>query len=148
MHRTLLAALAVGLALSAIACAPRRHYYYDDDGRYGDRWDRDDRYEDRDWRGRVDLNRASARELDQLPGVSEKDARRIIGNRPYDSKEDLVDRRILGPRQYERIEDYVYAGRMRGRNDDDRRDRRDDDHHRPYSRDDNRYQERRFYDDR
>src|SRR4029079_11663025 len=110
MQRMLPALLVVGLALASTGCAPRRHYYYDD-GRRSDSWDHDDRgryHGGPD--GPLDLNRASLRDLDQLPGLSEKDAHRIVVNRPYAAKHDILDRRIIGPRQYDRIKDYVYAG--------------------------------------
>jgi hypothetical protein len=133
------------VALTSTGCAPRRYSYDYDHGRRWDRSQYDSR--DHDHSGRLDLNRASVRDLDRLPGLSDKDIHRIVANRPYDAKQELVDRRIIRPRQYDRIEDYVYAGRVRDRH-DRYYDRQADDHYRPYSRDEDRYQERRFYDDR
>lgn len=165
MHRTLIASLAVGLALTSLGCVRPRYYYDQDEGRWRRaRWERHERHHrgharehDRHHRddrygGRLDLNRASARDLDNLPGLTGRDARRIVANRPYDDKRALVERQILGPRKYDQIEDYVYAGRLRYRDDDRRwhgdRDWDDDDRYRPYYGDDRRYQERRFFDDR
>jgi hypothetical protein len=141
MQRVLTALLVTGLALASSGCARRYYYDYDHDRRRSDRWEHDHR--DRDHRGRLDLNSATTRDLNRLPGVSDRDANRIVDNRPYDSKHDLLDRRIIKQRTYNQIEDFVYAGRLRDRRDDDWRDddRRDYDRSRPYSRDDNRYQE-------
>ena len=45
----------------------------------------------------VDLNRASASELESMPGIGPELARRIIEGRPYDSVEDLQRVRGIGP---------------------------------------------------
>ena len=75
-------------------------------------------------RNRVDLNSASQRQLERLPGLTAEDAGRIIANRPYPNKNALLRRGIIGEGKYEQIEDHVYvSGRQRG----DRRDNRDDD---------------------
>lgn len=142
--------LMTGLALTTLGCQRRRPGHYDD-RRVAERrgYDYDhDRDRDRDGAGgRVDVNRASIRELDRLPGLDAEDARRIAENRPYDRASDLVDRRVIGERKYDRIEEFVYAGRTRTeRRDDPRTDPRRDD--RPYDRNQDRYQDRRFFDDR
>ena len=59
----------------------------------------------------VDLNRASAGQIADLPGLSESDAERIIGNRPYAAKEDLVRRGVLTEERFEAIRDRVYLSR-------------------------------------
>ena len=55
----------------------------------------------------VDLNSASETELTELPGITGTAARRIIRNRPYRDKEDLVSRGILSHSSYEKIEDQI-----------------------------------------
>ena len=57
----------------------------------------------------VDLNSASEAELTELPGITETTARRIIRNRPYRDKEDLVSRGILSQSGYEKIQDQITA---------------------------------------
>jgi len=57
----------------------------------------------------VDLNSASETELTELPGITGATARRIIRNRPYRDKEDLVSRGILSQSGYEKIQDQINA---------------------------------------
>jgi hypothetical protein len=60
--------------------------------------------------GAVDLNRADASAIAALPGLTTDDGRRIVANRPYASKEDLLRRHVLGESEYARIADRVYVG--------------------------------------
>ena len=109
MQRTLIASLAVGLALSALGCS---HMVYREDTRtnYKDYYERHIRnVNQKGLGGRLDLNTASTRELDELPGVSPCDAQRILENRPYVGTRELVDRHIIQARQYDIIEDFIYA---------------------------------------
>jgi len=55
----------------------------------------------------LDLNSATESELRQLPGVSQRDARRIIRDRPYRSKRELVTDGILSEAAYAAIRDSV-----------------------------------------
>jgi DNA uptake protein ComE-like DNA-binding protein len=61
----------------------------------------------------LDLNSASQKELAGLPGITDEDAARIVANRPYGSKRDLLRKSVLGERKYEQIQDYVYVGEAR-----------------------------------
>ncbi|MDQ2833843.1 MAG: helix-hairpin-helix domain-containing protein [Acidobacteriota bacterium] len=54
-------------------------------------------------KGPVNLNRASAEDLQTLPGIEAPAARRIIAGRPYENSAELVKRRILTKQQYDRI---------------------------------------------
>lgn len=58
---------------------------------------------------RVDINRASMGDLLKVPGMTESWAGRIIRNRPYHSKVDLLQRGIVSDAVYDRIKDYVIA---------------------------------------
>jgi len=63
---------------------------------------------------RVDLNRADAGVLDQLPGIGPVLAGRIVEHRhvsgPYRSAEDLLAVRGIGPALLERLRDRVTVG--------------------------------------
>jgi competence protein ComEA len=59
--------------------------------------------------GLVDINSASAEELDKLPGVGPARAKAIIANRPYNGKDDLTQRKILPPNVYNQIKDKIIA---------------------------------------
>jgi hypothetical protein len=56
---------------------------------------------------RLDLNRASVRALERLPGVTPSMAARIVAGRPYDDPHALVERGILTGRELDRIADLV-----------------------------------------
>lgn len=57
----------------------------------------------------LDLNSASESDLMELPGITHRDARRIIANRPYRDKHDLVTRRIITSDEYANIRDQITA---------------------------------------
>ena len=57
----------------------------------------------------VDLNSASESDLAALPGISHHDARKIIANRPYGDKHDLVTKGILSEDQYQSVRDGITA---------------------------------------
>ena len=57
----------------------------------------------------VDINSASAEELDKLPGVGAARAKAIIANRPYGGKDDLNNRKIIPPNVYNQIKDKIIA---------------------------------------
>jgi competence protein ComEA len=57
----------------------------------------------------VDINSASAEELDKLPGVGPARANAIIANRPYGGKDDLNNRKIIPPNVYNQIKDKIIA---------------------------------------
>jgi len=57
----------------------------------------------------VELNTATAAQLQTLPGITAAYARRIISNRPYKVKHELETRKILPPEIYRRIRDRVIA---------------------------------------
>jgi len=55
----------------------------------------------------IDLNDASRRKIEKLPGVTPSMAQRIVDGRPYDDPHDLVTRGILTEHELERILDHV-----------------------------------------
>ena len=55
----------------------------------------------------LDVNAASAAELNALPGISADRSDAIVAGRPYRSKYDLVKRNILPKDQYDRIKDLI-----------------------------------------
>jgi competence protein ComEA len=57
----------------------------------------------------VDINSASAEELDKLPGIGPARAKAIIASRPYNGKDDLVQRKIIPPNVYNQIKDKIIA---------------------------------------
>ena len=59
--------------------------------------------------GLVDINAASAEELDRLPGVGPMRAKAIISHRPYNGKDDLVQRKIIPQNVYDQIKDKIIA---------------------------------------
>jgi DNA uptake protein ComE-like DNA-binding protein len=64
---------------------------------------------DRGNRAPVDLNSASETDLSGLPGISRRDAHRIVANRPYGDRHDLVSKGVLTDEQYAAIRDDVTA---------------------------------------
>jgi competence protein ComEA len=56
---------------------------------------------------KVNINSASASELDSLWGIGEKRAAEIVDNRPYSSIEELLTRKIIPSNVYEKIEDEI-----------------------------------------
>ena len=56
---------------------------------------------------RIDVNSASERELESLPGVTAGDAHRIIRSRPYDDKQELLKKRVISEAAYARIREQI-----------------------------------------
>nr|WP_294525871.1 helix-hairpin-helix domain-containing protein [uncultured Rhodopila sp.] len=57
----------------------------------------------------VDINSASADDLDKLPGIGKSRADAIIKGRPYKGKDDLVNKKILTPGVYNGIKNKIIA---------------------------------------
>jgi len=59
--------------------------------------------------GLLDLNRASRTELINLPGIGEAYADKIIANRPYHDKGELVRKKVITEATYQHISEMVIA---------------------------------------
>ena len=58
----------------------------------------------------ININKASREDLLTLPGVTEREADRIIAERPFADAHDLVKRRVVSEAEYAKIRDRVIAG--------------------------------------
>jgi DNA uptake protein ComE-like DNA-binding protein len=63
----------------------------------------------RDGNGVVDINHASLTDLEALPGIGGREARRIVAARPYSSAHQLESRGVLSHAEYDRISSDVSA---------------------------------------
>ncbi len=59
--------------------------------------------------GKLDINSASKEDLEALPGIGPVMSQKIIDNRPYRAKSDLVKRNVIPKSEYEKIKDQIIA---------------------------------------
>jgi DNA uptake protein ComE-like DNA-binding protein len=57
----------------------------------------------------LDINSASADELKALKGIGEADAKKIVENRPYKTKDELVEKKVMPKATYDKIKDQIVA---------------------------------------
>jgi competence protein ComEA len=58
---------------------------------------------------KLDINSASEDDLKQLPGIGDALSKKIVENRPYKRKDELVSKKVLPRATYEKIKDQVIA---------------------------------------
>jgi hypothetical protein len=59
--------------------------------------------------GTVNVNTASADDLEKLPGIEEHAAKRIIDGRPYDDAHDMVKKHVISQAEYDKIAGKITA---------------------------------------
>ena len=57
----------------------------------------------------LDINTASGDELKALPGIGDAYSKKIIDNRPYQRKDQLVSKKIIPEKTYQDIKDQIIA---------------------------------------
>jgi DNA uptake protein ComE-like DNA-binding protein len=60
--------------------------------------------------GEMDINTASVDDLKHIPGLGEAYAKKIVENRPYKRKDELVTKKVVPLATYESIKDHLAAG--------------------------------------
>jgi competence protein ComEA len=60
-------------------------------------------------RARCAPTSASADELKALKGIGEADAKKIVENRPYKTKDDLATKKVVAMAAYNKIKDQIVA---------------------------------------
>jgi competence protein ComEA len=57
----------------------------------------------------IDLNTASEADLKMVPGIGDAYAKKIVQNRPYKRKDELVQKKVVPQATYDKIKDHVIA---------------------------------------
>ena len=57
----------------------------------------------------IDINTAPVSELETLSGIGEAYSKKIVDNRPYKRKDELVQKKIVPQATYDKIKDQIIA---------------------------------------
>lgn len=60
--------------------------------------------------GEMDINTASVDDLKQIPGLGDAYAKKIVENRPYKRKDELVTKKVVPLATYESIKEHIAVG--------------------------------------
>ena len=63
----------------------------------------------------LDINSASVDDLKALPGIGDAYSKKIVDNRPYSGKDDLVNKNVLPQATYDKIKDMIIARQAKGK---------------------------------
>lgn len=63
----------------------------------------------------IDINSASADELKSVPGIGDAYAKKIIDNRPYKGKDELVSKNVIPQATYNKIKGQIIAKQPTGK---------------------------------
>jgi DNA uptake protein ComE-like DNA-binding protein len=63
----------------------------------------------------IDINSASADELKSLPGIGDAYSAKIIQNRPYANKRQLLSKSVIPQATYDKISDRIIAKQSKGK---------------------------------
>jgi competence protein ComEA len=55
----------------------------------------------------LDINSASADELKAVKGIGAADAKKIVENRPYKTKDELVEKKVVSKATYDKIKNQI-----------------------------------------
>jgi hypothetical protein len=61
------------------------------------------------WDSRRDINSATTEQIMKLPGIGEAYSDKIIKNRPYGRKDELVSKNVVPKATYDKIKDLIIA---------------------------------------